>query len=176
MTLLLLLCGLGKGRLRVPVCMTTWLITCMPPQVAPVVRVSPAEPKADQQLTPAREEETLPDLLKAATIEESKPTKAANGAPAEKEGNPQQQESDAQAELEVSSMPTNPSALLPSLAAEAKAKGERPVVWPLQHSYCVLAFFAITCCLQNLRRDPWGTPASLTVKHICIYVYFSSLC
>ncbi|CAK0783381.1 hypothetical protein CVIRNUC_006580 [Coccomyxa viridis] len=97
-------------------------IKAAPVDVAPVVRVSPAEPKADQ-LTPAREEQTLPDLLKAATIEESKPTKAANGAPAEKEGSPQQPESDAQAELEVSSMPTNPSALLPSLAPEAKAKG-----------------------------------------------------
>ena len=175
MTLLLLVCGLGEGRLQVPICMTTWLITCMPPQVAPVVRVSPAEPKADQ-LTPAREEETLPDLLKAATIEESKPTKAASGAPAEKEGHPQQPESDAQAELEVSSMPTNPSALLPSLAPEAKAKGERPVVWPLQHPYCVLAFFAITCCLQSLGRDTGGPPAPPIVQHTCIFVRSSSLC
>ena len=131
-----------------------------------MVKVSPAEPKADH-LTPAREGQTLPDLLKAATIEESKPTKAANSASVEKEGNPQQPESDAQAELEVPTMPTNPSALLPSLAAEAKAKGERPLVWP---------DFAITCCLQNLGRDPWGIPAPLTVKHNCIYVCFSSLC
>ena len=128
-----------------------------------MVRLSPAEPKASQ-FTPAREKEILPDLLKGATTEESKPTKAANSAPAE-EGNPQQPESDAQAELEVSSKPANPSALPPSLACEAKAKGERTVVWPLQHSYHVLAFFAITSCLQKSWKGHLGHHYPLLVKH-----------